>query len=229
MELLVFGHAGTRVLVFPTRGGRFFEYENMGMVEKLRSKIEAGEIQLYCVDSIDTETFYCWWAHPNGRIKRHLKYESYILEEVFPLMNLKNPDGATTAHGCSLGAFHAGNIAFRHPNLFDKLILFSGRFDLTMNVDSFRDLFDGYYCEDVYFNTPTHFLPSLDCPQKLSRLRKMDITLLIGKEDPFLENNQRLSQILWDKGVWHRMHYWDGRAHRARFWREMAPILEHSA
>lgn len=229
MELLVFGHAGTRVLVFPTRGGRFFEYENMGMVEQLRPQIEAGQLQLYCVDSIDTESFYCWWAHPNGRIRRHLQYESYLLEEVFPLMDLKNPHGLTAAHGCSLGAFHAGNIAFRHPYLFDKLIVFSGRFDLTMNVEAFRDLLDGYYCEDVYFNTPTHFLPSLDCPQRLDQLREMDITLLIGKEDPFRENNERLSQILWDKGVWHKMHYWDGRAHRARFWREMAPFLKHSA
>jgi esterase/lipase superfamily enzyme len=28
MELLVFGHTGARVLVFPTREGRFYDYEN---------------------------------------------------------------------------------------------------------------------------------------------------------------------------------------------------------
>ncbi len=33
MELLVFGHAGAKVLVFPTRCGRFYEYEEMGLVE----------------------------------------------------------------------------------------------------------------------------------------------------------------------------------------------------
>jgi esterase/lipase superfamily enzyme len=32
MELLVFGHAGPKVLVFPTRDGRFYEYENLGLV-----------------------------------------------------------------------------------------------------------------------------------------------------------------------------------------------------
>ena len=42
MELLVFGHAGAKVLVFPTRDGRFFEYEDMRMTEVLRPKIEAG-------------------------------------------------------------------------------------------------------------------------------------------------------------------------------------------
>ena len=31
MELLVFGHGGAKVLVFPTRDGRFYEYENLGV------------------------------------------------------------------------------------------------------------------------------------------------------------------------------------------------------
>ena len=40
MELLVFGHAGARVLVFPTAGGRFHEWEDQGMVNALRDLIE---------------------------------------------------------------------------------------------------------------------------------------------------------------------------------------------
>lgn len=66
MELLVFGHAGAKVLVFPTRDGRFFEYENLGMTEVLRPKIEAGHLQLFCVDAIYDESFYCWWRIPAG-------------------------------------------------------------------------------------------------------------------------------------------------------------------
>ena len=42
MELLVFGHAGAKVLVFPTRCGRFYEYENMGLAEVLRQRPDAG-------------------------------------------------------------------------------------------------------------------------------------------------------------------------------------------
>ena len=43
MELLVFGHAGTKVLVFPTSMGRFFEYENNGMVATLADRIGLTE------------------------------------------------------------------------------------------------------------------------------------------------------------------------------------------
>src|SRR5688572_7945895 len=35
MELLVFGHAGARVLVFPTSLGKYYEWEDRGMVATL--------------------------------------------------------------------------------------------------------------------------------------------------------------------------------------------------
>jgi len=59
MELLVFGHTGARVLVFPTRCGRFFDYEDWGIANAIRQKIENGWLQLFCVESIDSESFYC--------------------------------------------------------------------------------------------------------------------------------------------------------------------------
>ena len=56
MELLAFGDRGFPVLVFPTSGGRFFEYEDRGMVNALRPKIDRGELQVICVDSVDQES-----------------------------------------------------------------------------------------------------------------------------------------------------------------------------
>lgn len=224
MELLVFGHAGAKVLVFPTRDGRFYEYENLRMVRSIAHKIEAGYLQLFCVDSVDHESFYCFWKHPAERIRYHIRFEEFLLNEVLPLMQRKNPHPCTIAHGCSLGAFHAANIAFRHPHLFQKLVAFSGRYDLTLQIESFNNLFDGYYDENIYFHTPTHFLPNLNCEWRLRHLRKMDIVLVIGREDPFLANNHHLSRILHDKGIPHRLYEWDGRAHRGYYWRRMAPL-----
>jgi len=224
MELLVFGHAGAKVLVFPTRDGRFYEYENLRLVESVRHKIEAGQLQLYCVDSLDWESLYCFWCNPADRIRRHNAFEDYILNEVMPLMAMKNPHPCTIAHGCSLGAFHAVNIAFRHPHLFRKVAAFSGRYDLTLNVEHFRDLFSGHRDEQIYFHTPAQYLPNLGCPDRIDALRRMDIVLVIGREDPFLDNNRHLSRSLWDKGVWHALHEWDGRAHQGYHWRRMAPL-----
>lgn len=224
MELLVIGHAGAKVLVFPTRGGRFFEYESMRMPQVLRDKIEFGQLQFFCLDGLDSESFYCFWAHPSGRIQRHMQYEEYILKEVFPFMESMNPHDCVIAHGCSLGAYQATTLAFRHPHLFKKVAAFSGRYDLTLEVEDFRNLFDGYYDENIYFHTPTHFLPNLNCPDLLGKLRNMDIILTVGKEDPFRENNEHLSDILRGKGVDHQLFHWDERAHSGHYWRKMAQI-----
>ena len=215
MELLIFGHAGAKVLMFPTRDGRFWEYEKLSVVASLADKVKAGHLQLYCIEGLARETFYDAGRHPADRIRRHAAFEDYILHEVLPLMAWTNPHDCTMAMGCSLGAFQAASLVLRHPHLFRKLVAFSGRYDLTMKVECFDDLFDGYYDDDIYFHTPTHFLPGLTCPWRLENLRRLDIVLAVGKDDPFLDNNRRLSRLLEEKSVRHQLHFWDGRAHRA--------------
>ncbi len=221
MELLIFGHGGARVLAFPTRVGRFFDYENMGMIESIRHKIEQGWMQVICVDSIDHETFYCQWCEPRNRILRHMKYEQYILHEVLPLSWHINRTPFLTALGCSFGAFHAVNISLRNPQAFNRVVAISGRYDLTKPVDGFRDLLDGYYDDNVYFNTPPHYLVNLNESEKLEAIRRLDIKIIVGEYDPFLPDNRQLSDIMWSKGIWHLLKTWNGRAHGPRRWREM--------
>ncbi len=223
MELLVFGHAGAKVLVFPTREGRFYDYENWGLVNALRHSIDAGYIRLFCVDGVDSESLYCHWVPPWCRVERHRQYERYILDEVIPLMRSENGSPSLIVHGCSIGAYHAMNMALRYPWLFCKVVALSGRYDLTRAVGSFGDLFHGHYDQDIYFITPNHYLPNLNDPWFLDRLRSMEITLAVGEHDPFHESNRALSQALAEKNVPHQLAVWPGEAHRARAWREMVP------
>jgi esterase/lipase superfamily enzyme len=215
MELLIHGHAGARVLVFPTSMGRFYEYEDRGMVANLRDHLDNGWLQLFCVDSVDAESFYCRWAHPSGRIRRHSQYEEYILHEVLPLTQAKNPNPFLIAHGCSLGAYHALNLALRHPQRFGRVLALSGKYDIA-------GFLDGYYDENVYFNTPSHFVPNLHDPALLDALRRLEIILAIGNADPNIENNRALSRALWEKGIGHALREWDGWCHDWPYWRRMA-------
>lgn len=224
MELLVHGHAGARVLVFPPRLGRFFDYEDKGMIDALRHHLESGWLQLFCVDSVDSESLYCDWKTPSDRIEHHSQFEEYIIGEVLPFSEKINPNPFLIAHGCSLGAYHATNIVLRHPHLFGKLLAFSGRYDLTSAPTDFTDLFHGYYDDRIYFHTPSHFLPGLSDGTLLEQIRRLEIVLVVGEEDPFYDNTRALSQALWDKGIWHALHVWWGRAHRFRYWRQMARI-----
>ncbi len=223
MELLVFGHAGAKVLVFPAREGRFYDYENWGLVHALQHSIDAGHIRLFCVDGVDSESLYCRSAPPSSRVDRHRQYERYILQEVVPFMVSENGVPSLVVHGCSIGAYHAMTLALRHPSLFCKVVALSGRYDLTRSHGPFEDLFTGHYDQDVYFITPNHFLPNLDDPSFLAPLRRMEITLAVGEQDPFHESNRLLSQSFADKGVPHQLAIWPGEAHRPRYWREMVP------
>ena len=154
MELLVFGHGGLPVIVFPTSGGRFFEFEDRSMVAALGGKIEAGELQLFCVDSVDMESWYNKQVSPRWRIARHVQYDDYLIHEVVPLVRAKNQNGHLVSLGCSFGGFHAANIALRHPDVFAGFLSMSGAFEL-------RNFLRGYYDQDVYFNQPLDCLPSL--------------------------------------------------------------------
>lgn len=217
MELLVHGHAGAPVLVFPTSKGRFFEYEDRGMVAALGDFLEQGWFQLYCVDSVDAESFYNWWTHPVNRILRHLQYEEYLLNEVLPLIRAQNPNSFLITHGCSFGAYHALNIAFRHPHLFGRVLACSGMYDMST-------FFGGYYDNNIYFNTPSHFISNLNDPYRLDALRRLDIIIAIGKDDPNIENNRALSTALWQKMIWHAFREWDGWSHDWPYWQQMVRL-----
>lgn len=217
----MFGHAGAKVLVFPTREGRFFDYENWGLVAALRHSIDAGRIRLFCVDAVDSESLYCRWSPPSARVDRHRQYERYILQEVIPFMMSEIGEPSLIVHGCSIGAYHAMNLALRYPSLFCKVVALSGRYDLTRPFGPFEDLFSGHYDQEIYFITPNHYLFELNDPNYLDPMRRMDITLAVGQQDPFHESNLVLSKALATKEVPHRLAIWPGEAHRARYWREM--------
>jgi esterase/lipase superfamily enzyme len=220
MELLTFGNCGVPVLFFPTRTARFYDYENWKIIDALKDKIEWGCLQIFCVDSIDIESFYSS-HHPAKRIERHLQYESYIINEVIPYVRCKNKNTGLVSAGCSLGGYHAVNLAFKHPHLFSKVVGLSARYDLTMSSDKFPDLLNGYFDENVYFNMPSMFIPNISCERILSDLRKLNIILAIGQEDPFFANNTHLEKELKNKQVDVNLYVWNNEAHRPRYWRQM--------
>jgi len=224
MELLVFGFAGKPVIFFPTRTARFYDYEDWEVIDAMKDRIEAGELQIFCLDSMDTESFYCTEKHPSERIKRHLLFESYVLYEIIPFIRSRNTHPDIISAGCSLGAYHALNIAFRYPHYFSKIVAMSGRYDLTLKLDYFNDLFDGFMNEDIFMNMPSLYVPHIHSPQVISQLKRLDITIVIGETDAFLNNNNTLHDALNKIGIGHQYFIWGGEAHKAQYWREMVKL-----
>jgi esterase/lipase superfamily enzyme len=214
MELLVFGHAGARMLVFPTSQGRFYEFEDRGMVGALSEHLNNGWVQLYCVDSVDAESWYCKWAHPGGRAYRHHQYFEYLLREVLPLSQSKNQNPFLMTLGASFGAYHAMTFGLKYPHLVDRILAFSGVYDI-------RGWTDGYSDDYVYFNNPVQFIPNETNPDRIRQLQHLDIIMAVGRADRLWKASKTMSEILWEKGIGNALREWDGWAHDWPYWEQM--------
>ncbi len=222
MELKVYGYYGKPLLVFPAQGGRFFDYENFGMIGAIQGFIEAGMIKVFAVDSIDNQSWANMNTHPADRARRHEDYDRYILEEVAPFIdqNCGFVGEKIIVSGCSMGAYHAVNFFFRHPGVFDSLIALSGLYQLGMFVGDYMD-------EQVYFNSPLSYLPNLEDAWYLDRYRQSQIIVCCGQgawEDAMLADSLQLKSILEAKGIPAWIDIWGHDVnHDWPWWQKMMP------
>lgn len=214
MDLLSFGHAGARVLVFPTSAGRFHDWEDRGMIAHLSGAIEAGHIQVYCVDSVDRESWYAYHRPVHERATRQEQYDQYLLQEVLPCTERHGGNPFLIVVGCSFGGYHAINFAFKHPERVQRLLSLSGLCDIGRFTG-------GLYDPTIYFNNPIDFLANEHDEQRLAAMRRMDIILAVGRDDRLCESNERLSARLWEKGIGNALRIWDGFAHDWPVWQQM--------
>ncbi len=220
MELLVFGHGGAAVLVFPTSMGRFYQYEDFGMVESLRHHLEQGWIQLFCVDGVDEESWYNTRLHPHDRAVRHNHYEAYVRDEVLPFIADRNRSGFLMLTGNSFGAYHALNFALKNPERVNRVIAISGAYDVPGPLW-------GYYDDTIYYNAPVAYLPNLSDERYLWPLRhQVQMRLVVGGPgDICHDGTMRLAGIMSAKGLPYELDVWDGAWHDWPWWRQM--ILKH--
>ncbi len=214
MEILTFGAHGTPVLVFPTSLGRFYQWEDFGMVAHMAPRIEAGWLQLWCVDSVDGESFYAKDRDPRERAARHLQYERYVLDEVVPAIRSANPTPFLISAGASFGATHVAMLATRHPGVVGKAVCLSGAYDVRRWLDGWSEG-EGYYLD------PLAFLPDLRDERYLAPLRATEFVIATGEHDPNANESRRLAASLQEKGAPADLHVWDGWAHDWPFWKDM--------
>lgn len=123
-----YGHWGRPVVVFPSEQGRAWDYESNGMIEAIAPLIDQGRIKVYCVDSFDHATWSNRGLELEQRAVGHRAYESWITDRVMPFV--AHDSGGTTdaiTTGCSLGAYHALQLALTRADLFPVAICQSGK------------------------------------------------------------------------------------------------------
>lgn len=173
-EMLVYGNSGKPMVVFPSQEGRFFDYENFGMIDTLAPFIQKGLIQVYCIDSIDHES---WFAHTNPveKVNRANAYDRAVVEDVIPHILKDGHEGAgIIAHGCSFGAFHTANFALRHPEHFDSGIALSGCYNIEFAMQ-------GFYSNDMHAHNPMRYSADLKGKDIVKKLQNNLLVICSGQ------------------------------------------------
>ncbi|MCC6254309.1 MAG: esterase family protein [Ignavibacteriaceae bacterium] len=214
--MLVFGHAGFPVIIFPTSRARYYQAKDFGLINAAAYLIDTGKVKIYCPDSIDDESWYNTNIPPADRVKTHIAYEEVILNDVIEFAFQDTGFDKVALSGCSFGGYHAANIAFRNPDKVGYLFSMGG-------ASNIRRFLNGYYDDNCYFNNPPDYLSNLSDKKILDQIKKIGIILGAGEYDMCLDENKILSDILNRKQIPHWLDVRKNTGHDWNWWKEMFP------
>lgn len=224
MELKRYGHDGKVIIVFPSSGGRFYEYEDFKMIEAIAHYIEKGAIQVFSIDSIDNESWLAQHHDLDHKSYMAEQFEQYLITEFIPFVKHQSDNfGPFMATGCSMGAYHAVNMALKHPDVFDQVVALSGIYDARFFVGEY------YGHPKVYANSPVDYLWQLEDDWFLERMRKNKYIIAVGQgqfEEPSIKDTKALEAAFQFKHIDAWFDYWGHDVkHDWEWWRNQMPYF----
>lgn len=220
MPIVTYGHYGFALLLVPTAAADYLEYERFQLIDALRPFIEEGKLKVYSINSINNESWLNNEMDPRHKVIRHNQFNDYVYNEVVPYIRTNSSnDTMIYTCGASFGALHSANLFFKRPDIINGCIAMSGVYNLM-------EYTKGYYDEDVYFNSPMHYMPNLQDHNILELIRRSShIHLFSGSgayEDP--NSAREFASILYNKGIWYELDIWGTEwTHDWPTWRAVLP------
>jgi esterase/lipase superfamily enzyme len=222
MPIASYGHYGFAILLIPTAAADYLEYERFQMMDTLAPLINSGKVRIFSIDSINKESWLNSEMLPEHKAIRHNQFNDYVFNEVVPF--IRNATSAETmiyTCGASFGALHAMNLFLKRPDIINGSISMSGVYDLT-------EYTKGYFDDQVFYNSPYHYLPNLNDAWYLDKIKSSHhIHVYTGSgsyEDP--EASKRFSGLLAGKGINHDLDVWGADiSHDWPTWRAMLPYI----
>ncbi|MBR6071363.1 MAG: esterase family protein [Acholeplasmatales bacterium] len=224
MEFKVYGHAGKPCIAFPDQNGRFYSYEDHGIIDSMSWYIEEGKIQVFCVDDIDRESWSATWMNPRDRMLHQEAYYNYIVDEfvkrVYEINGLEDNSGIMT-FGVSMGAYHAVNFLLRRPDIFDTVLALSGIYHSGFFIKDYAD-------DLTFLNSPIDSLKCMAYDHPYVELyKKCRIAVCVGQgdwEDDSLNDTRELDFGFKRLGVPALFDYWGyDKPHDWPSWLEQVP------
>lgn len=222
MPVVAYGHYGFALLLVPTAAADFLEYERFQLIDALAPLMDAGKMKVFSINSMNKESWMNNTMLPEHKAIRHNQFNEYVFKEVIPFIKTHTSEETPIyICGASFGALHSMNLFLKRPDLIQGVISMSGVYNL-------EEYTKGYFDEQVYYNSPEHYLPRLADTWYLDKIRaSKHIHIYTGSgayEDP--EASRRFSGILHQKGIPHDLGIWgDDITHDWPTWRHMLPHI----
>jgi esterase/lipase superfamily enzyme len=220
MPIAVYGHYGFALLMIPTAAADYLEYERFNLIHAIQPFIEEGLVKVFSINSCNNESWMNDNIEPRQKAIRHQQFNNYVFEEVVPFIKTH-----TSSHtpiltcGASFGALHSMNLFLKRPDLLNGVIALSGVYDLT-------EYTKGYFDDDVYFNSPQHYIPNLSDHAILEQIRQSQhLHIFSGSgahEDP--NASRSFASLLFNKGINYELDVWGSEwPHDWHTWRKVLP------
>jgi esterase/lipase superfamily enzyme len=192
------------------------------MMDSLAPFLESGKCKIYSINSINKESWLNNDMEPSHKAIRHNQFNDYVINEVIPFIKQTSSDETPIyTCGASFGALHAMNLFMKYPDKINGAISMSGVYNLAEYTKGFWD-------DQVYFNSPEHYVQNINDPIYLDQIRASNhIHIYTGSgdyEDP--NANIRFSNVLKSKGIPHDLDVWGPDiTHDWPTWRKMLPFI----
>ena len=220
MEIASYGHFGFALLLVPTAAADYLEYERFHLIKAIEPLINEGKVKVFSINSINMESWMNRQMNPRHKAIRHQQFNDYVFNEVLPYIHTKTShDTPIITCGASFGALHSMNLFLKRPDLISGVIAMSGCYDLSSYTD-------GYFDDDVYFNSPEHYMPDLNDDYFLPKIKSAKKILISTGSGSFEtpEASRRFSHILNMKGIPNELDVWgNDMPHDWDTWRKMLP------
>ncbi|WP_132054262.1 esterase family protein [Pseudocnuella soli] len=220
MPIAMYGHYGFSLLLLPTAAADFLEYERFGLMDAIAPAVDAGKVKVFSINSINNQSWMNYEMDPHHKAIRHQQFNQYVFDEVVPhLKRQTSNDTPIIVCGASFGALHSMNLFLKRPDLIDGIIGLSGVYDLT-------EYSRGFFSDDVYFNSPQHYLPNLTDHGILEQIRRSQHIHLFSGSGPYEAPDaaRRFAHLLYSKGINYELDIWGAEwPHDWNTWRAVLP------
>jgi len=220
MPMVTYGYSGFALLLVPTAAADYLEYERFHLIDTMAPFIESGQVKIFSINSINNESWLNNEMIGEHKAIRQNQFNDYIFNEVIPFVkNSTSQETPIILSGASFGALHSMNLFLKRPDLINGVIAMSGVYDLS-------EYTKGFYDEQVYYNSPMHYMANLTNHDILEEIRKSThIHIVTGSgdyEDPGASG--KFAELLHSKGINYELDIWGPEfKHDWPTWRAILP------